>query len=179
MMYCIPEWQFRMEVRSRVTDVILLFRNHTADIVFCSHRWWYRPIPHSSHFPIPQRAPPSITPAHTPHHTHFSMYPCIVPWPTTVCTIRSCCYGEGRTYSCAITRGKLLLITSNSVVESNFSMGGLQLGKENTALDRQTISTNMPRNMGGGRVQSLEPPFLRHCQRAGEWRGHARNTRRW
>ena len=35
-------------------------------------------------------------------------------------------------------------------------MGGwLQLGKEDMARDRQAISTNMPRKMGG--VQPLEP----------------------
>ena len=42
-----------------------------------------------------------------------------------------------------------------------FLNGGLQLGKENMARDRQAISTNMPRKVGGG-LQPLEPPFLRH-----------------
>ncbi len=36
-----------------------------------------------------------------------------------------------------------------SGVGSNFSMRGLQLGKEDTARNRQAISTNMPRKMGG------------------------------
>ncbi len=40
-------------------------------------------------------------------------------------------------------------LLQTSGVGSNFSMGGLQLGKEDTARNRQAISTNMPRNMGG------------------------------
>ena len=130
MMYCIPEWQFRMEVRSRVTDVILLFRNHTADIVFCSHRWWYRPIPHSSHFPIPQRAPPSNTPAHTPHHTHFSMYPlhCAVAYNSVYNTVLLLRLRRGADVQLCDNEGKITL--SNSVGRrKQFLNGGAPVGE--------------------------------------------------